>query len=187
MSARSIGRRAIGAIALIAALAGGVAAITALSPTRAAWTDQTVASATVSSGTWVAVPVGNTCTALDWRGVAVGTCAVRSITYDEWGWAGNHTRNMYLTFTVSSVATQSIRFDVDLATATGTPSGNGTWNWSTAATLAWGQMTPTSACTALPRLQGTTVSGWTWLLSPPVYFSATDNRAGAAPGSISCT
>ena len=69
-------------------------------------------------------------------GNAVGTCTVKSIRYEEWGSAGNHTRNYYMTFAVSDPnPTKSIRVDVDLSTATGTTTGTGSWDWANAATL----------------------------------------------------
>jgi hypothetical protein len=161
--------------------------VSAGSATDAAWTDRAHASAAVSAGTWAVAPRANTCVALNGGGNAVGSCTVTSVRYEEWGTAGNHTRNYYMTFAVSDPSpTKSIRVDVDLSTATGTATGTGSWNWANAATLTSGQVTPTSTCAGLPRLQGETISGWDWAGGPAVYFSATDNRSGAAVGTQSC-
>lgn len=180
---------ALGSAAVVggALLGVGSFATAATSATDAAWTDRAHASAAVSAGTWAVAPVGSTCVALNNGGNAVGTCTVKSIRYEEWGTAGNHTRNYYLSFTVSDPSpTKSIRVDVNLSSATGTTTGTGTWSWATAATLPSGQFTPSSTCASLPRLQGVTISGWDWSTSPHVFFSATDNRAGTAGASQSC-
>jgi hypothetical protein len=186
--ARLGGLRAALTVTLIAGVLGGIAVVSATSGTGAAWTDRGYTSAPVSAGTWVAAPATSTCVALNGGGNAVGSCRVSSIRYEEWGSAGNHTRNYYMTFAVSEPApTKSIRVDIDLSTAPGTTTGTGSWNWANAATLVTtGQFTPSSTCAGLPRLQGTTISGWDWATGPAVYFSVTDNRSGTAVATQSC-
>jgi len=183
-----LGFRAALAVALVGILLGGIAVVSATSATGAAWTDRGYASAAVSAGTWAVAPGGNTCVALNGGGNAVGTCRVTSVRYEEWGSAGNHTRNYYMTFAVSQPGpTRSIQVDIDLSTATGTTTGTGSWNWANTATLvSTGQFTPSSTCAGLPRLQGTTISGWDWATGPAVYFTVTDNRSGAPVATQTC-
>lgn len=175
----------LAALATVIAVAGLGAAAASVDNTQSAWSDQTIISSAVSAGTWQA-SLG-TCTAYNNGGNAVGTCTIKSSTYQEWGSAGNHVRNHNMSFTVSSPATAYIVFTTDLSAATGTSSGSGTWSWSTAATLSSSnQIVPTSACSALPTLSGRTISGWNWQSSPTVYWQMTDNRAGQSSGSITC-
>lgn len=167
------------AVCAFLALAGGVLGIAAGQglgeTTTAAWTDQTLASATVTAGSWeVATPTpANSCTAYDFNGKAIEGCSVNRIEYYGWGTAGSQTRNYYIYLDVPS-GTRSVTFDVDLSTAT----GNGTtWSWTNAGVVSGAQFTARDGwtCGALPRVQGT---GADWHTST-IYFQVAEDRTAS--------
>jgi len=175
---------AMGALAAAAMLAIAGGTVASVAETQSAWTDVTYASAAVTSGTWSTT---GTCTAMNSANVAVGSCSIASMTYDGWGEQNKHLRNMYITFKVTDQSTSYIVFTVDLSQAkVGTDSSVGAWNWPTAVTLPSSQMTPTSACSALPKLSGRTVSGWNWTTSSTIYFQMADSPS-AYSGKAGCS
>jgi hypothetical protein len=184
--ARSARRRRIGRVAAVGLAASALvigAATAATADTRAAWTDATRASAAVTSGAWSTL---GWCTAMNSVGTAVGTCAITSIVYDASGAANKHVRTYYATFSVSSTAASYVVFQTNLTAATvRTDTSVGAWTWSSAMTIPGVQMTPTSACTALPTLSGRATSA-SWTASPTVSFQLADARS-AFQGTPSCS
>ncbi|KHK96893.1 hypothetical protein LK09_13680 [Microbacterium mangrovi] len=174
-------RVAAAGLAASALVVGATAAATA--ETRAAWTDATRVSASVTSGAWSAL---GSCTALNSAGAAVGTCAITSIVYDATGALNKHVRSYYATFSVSSSAASAVVFQANLGAATvRTDTSVGAWTWTSAFTIAGLQMTPTSPCAALPSLSGRATSA-NWATLPTVPFQIADARS-AVQGSPSCS
>jgi hypothetical protein len=119
-------------------------------------------------------------------GTAVGTCSISSIVYDATGAANKHVRTYYATFSVSSTAASYVTFQTNLSAATvRLDTSIGAWTWSSAVTIPGTQMTPTSACAALPSLSGRATSA-NWGLLPTVAFQLADARS-AFQGPPSCS
>ena len=157
-------------IAVLAVVGAALTVSTGAAHTQAAWTDRVYSQATVTAGTWVVPPTGNTCTAVNQGGNAV-KCTVTSITYEMWGTPGDQNRNYYIN--VNAPAAKSVSFSVDLSTATG-PAG--TWSWTNAGIGSAAQFTGTGGwtCGSLPRVTGK-ATDW---LTTTIYFPAYESKTG---------
>lgn len=171
----------VAALLLVAGVGVGAAA---LAPTQSAWTDASFGTAAVTSGDWDAPPPATTygCVAMNADGTVMkgGTCKVTSLVYDEWGDNSQHSRNYYVGVD-SNAGNGYVRLTLDLSAGTlRNNTGVGTWKWNNAATTG-GEITPTSACSALPTLVAD--SPTMWQTSRSFYFSVVDKRPN---GSVTC-
>jgi hypothetical protein len=157
-------------VAVVAVLGAAFAVSTTVANTQAAWTDRVYTQATISAGTWNAPATGNTCTAVNQGGQSV-KCTVTGIRYENWGNAGDQSRNYYVD--VSAPAAKSVSFSVDLSTATG-PAGS--WSWANAGVSTAAQFTGTGGwtCASLPRVTGK-ASDW---ITTTIYFPVYENKTG---------
>lgn len=180
---RRLGRLVGGGLAASALVIGAAAGAAAVARTHAAWTDATRASAAVTSGAWSAL---GSCTALNSAGSAVGTCSISTMVYDATGGTGKHVRSYSVTFAVSSTSAATVVFQANLGAATvRVDTSVGAWAWASAVTLPATQMTPTSACSALPSLSGRATSV-NWTTAPTIAFQLADARS-AFQGNPSCS
>ncbi len=180
-----LARRLTSFLALLAVFAGIGAAALVLTPTQSAWADRNYASAAVTAGDWSA-PVAYGCIAMNADGtvMAGGTCRVTSVVFDQWGDDSQHWRNYYVSVD-SNAGRGYVQLTLDLAAATmRADSGVGTWKWGSNATTG-GELTPTSACAAMPTLVAN--SPTMWGSSRTFYFASVDNRGAAPSGSVTCT
>lgn len=178
-------RSRLTSLVMALALVGGIGlASTSVAPTHSAWTDTTFTSAAVTSGDWAAPqpPTTYGCVAMNADGTVMkgGTCTVTALVYDGWGDNSQHFRNYYVDVT-SNAGSGYVKLTLDLSKGKArNDSSTGTWKWNNAATTG-GEITPTSACSALPTLEANTPS--MWQASRTFYFPVTDKRAG---GSATC-
>lgn len=189
MSAAAIRRhlsgRLLPVVAALALVLGVAAAAASVSPTESAWTDNASSSAAVTAGEWSA-PLSYGCVAMNANGTVKqgGTCAVKSLVYDQYGNDSLHYRNYYVSVD-SNAGTGYVQLTLDLSSATlRANSGTGTWKWGNAATTG-GEFSPSSSCSALPSMVAN--SPTMWISSRTFYFQVVDNRAAVWSGSVTCS
>jgi len=160
-------------------LLGGLAGSSAVGTTSAAWTNDAWASAAASTGTWVTAPTSS-CVVLNAAGNPVTSkpCTItslRAVDNNDGSPVGQRRAHMYLRLSTAPLASgETLRFTVDLRTATGLPSN---WVWSNAGVTAGNLIaSPGFACSSLPWL---TAFAPSWASGgADVYFVLLENRTG---------
>lgn len=180
----SLRSRLISLAAAIALVAGVGAAAASIAPTHSAWTDASYSSAAVTAGDWTPAPPPASfgCVAMNADGSVMkdGTCKVTRVVFDQWGDNSQHNRNYYVDV-ASNAGPGYVQLTLDLSAATmNSDTGTGTWKWTNAATTG-GEITPTSACSALPSLVANTTT--MWQSTRTFYFTMVDKRSS---GSATC-
>lgn len=140
--------------------------------TRAAWTDRTVVTGTVTAAsTWLPPFTGNKCLAYSSPTAAPTPCTITAIRFEGISATSGH----FYIKTDAPGGSHHVDVDVDLRGATGLPA---TWtSWSQAGLLAGSHVIPAPGwtCASLPRLAGHAKD---WHLTD-FQVSVTLQRAGA--------